>query len=224
MHHPASATATADVGAMAKDPICGMMVNKATALTSERNGRIYYFCSPACKRTFDDPERELKSMRTRVTIALTGVLALAILRAGAFLALATGATVSLPFRGGGRFPALVNVQQHVVTEMVWINSGARRCQHVRVHARELDRLIAALPPLEDFVLPGGTRAAALAHAARATCRCAERRVVTLSRKQKVAPALLAYLNRLSDLLFVVARELNRAAGCADVQWQQGKNR
>jgi Cu+-exporting ATPase len=82
---------------MAKDPICGMMVNKAGAvaagLVSERSGRSYYFCSPVCKRTFEDPERELKSMRTRVTIALTGVLALAILRAGAFLALAAGATI-----------------------------------------------------------------------------------------------------------------------------------
>ena len=77
----------------AKDPICGMMVDKATALTSERGGRTWYFCSPGCKQTFEDPERELKSMRTRVTIALTGVLALAILRAGAFIALAAGATI-----------------------------------------------------------------------------------------------------------------------------------
>ena len=77
----------------AKDPICGMVVRKAGALTSQRRGRTYYFCSPDCKRTFEDPERELKSMRTRVTIALSGVLALAILRAGAFIALATGATL-----------------------------------------------------------------------------------------------------------------------------------
>src|SRR5581483_999074 len=67
--------------------------DKATALTSERGGRTYYFCSAACQRTFEDPERELKSMRRRVTIALSGVLALAILRAGAFIALATGATL-----------------------------------------------------------------------------------------------------------------------------------
>ncbi len=84
-------------GDMAKDPICGMMVKKAGALaarlTSERAARTYYFCSSGCKSTFEDPERELKSMRTRVTIALTGVLALAMLRAGAFIALATGATI-----------------------------------------------------------------------------------------------------------------------------------
>lgn len=78
---------------MAKDPICGMVIDKATALKTERAGRAYYFCSVGCQRTFESPEQELKSMRARVTIALTGVLALAILRAGAFLALATGATI-----------------------------------------------------------------------------------------------------------------------------------
>jgi P-type Cu+ transporter len=78
---------------LAKDPICGMMVDKATALHTDRGGRTYYFCSPQCQRTFENPERELKSMRTRVMIALTGVLALAVLRAGAFLALAAGATI-----------------------------------------------------------------------------------------------------------------------------------
>ena len=53
----------------AKDPICGMVVDKATALTSERAGRTYYFCSVGCLRTFESPEAELKAMRTRVTIA-----------------------------------------------------------------------------------------------------------------------------------------------------------
>jgi Cu+-exporting ATPase len=78
---------------LAKDPICGMLVNKATALSSERGGRSYYFCSAGCQRTFESPEQELKAMKTRVMVALTGVLALAILRAGAFIALATGATI-----------------------------------------------------------------------------------------------------------------------------------
>jgi len=96
--------------------------------------------------------------------------------------------------------------------------------HVERLERELDRLNADLPPLKDFILPGGSRAAALAHVARTICRRAERRLVTLSRKQKIAPAMLAYLNRLSDLLFVLARALNRAAGRPDVLWQQGKNR
>ena len=89
----APATAGRSAKEMAKDPICGMVVDKATALRSERAGRTYYFCSTSCQRTFESPDTELKAMRTRVTIALTGVLALAILRAGAFLALAAGATI-----------------------------------------------------------------------------------------------------------------------------------
>src|SRR3990170_4268529 len=90
---PAAAKPAKPSKEMAKDPICGMVVDKATALKSERAGRAYYFCSVGCQRTFESPEAELKSMRTRVTIALTGVLFLAILRAAAFLALATGATI-----------------------------------------------------------------------------------------------------------------------------------
>jgi Cu+-exporting ATPase len=89
-----AAPATREAGrALAKDPICGMVVDKATALKVERGGRIYYFCSPNCLRTFESPEAELKAMRTRVTIALAGVLMLAILRAAAFIALAAGATI-----------------------------------------------------------------------------------------------------------------------------------
>jgi Cu+-exporting ATPase len=84
---------TKSVKELAKDPICGMVVEKSKALKTERAGRSYYFCSTGCQRTFESPEQELKSMRTRVAIALTGVLALAIMRAGAFLALATGATL-----------------------------------------------------------------------------------------------------------------------------------
>lgn len=78
---------------LAKDPVCGMMVDKATALKIERGARTYYFCSENCKRIFKSPETELKSMKKRVTIALAGVLLLAILRAGAFIALAAGATL-----------------------------------------------------------------------------------------------------------------------------------
>jgi cob(I)alamin adenosyltransferase len=96
--------------------------------------------------------------------------------------------------------------------------------HVERLERELDRFNAGLSPLKDFILPGGSRAAALAHVARAVCRRAERRLATLARRQKIALPLRSYLNRLSDLLFVVARALNRAAGRPDVLWQQGKNR
>ncbi|MEX2246887.1 MAG: heavy metal translocating P-type ATPase [Dehalococcoidia bacterium] len=81
------------VPGQAKDPICGMVVDRSTAVTAERGGRVYYFCSTNCLRTFESPETELKAMRTRVTIALAGVLMLAILRAAAFIALAAGATI-----------------------------------------------------------------------------------------------------------------------------------
>jgi cob(I)alamin adenosyltransferase len=83
----------------------------------------------------------------------------------------------------------------------------------------LDRLNADLTPLKEFILPGGTRSAALCHMARSVCRRAERRVFTLSCREPVSPVALKYLNRLSDLLFVLARALNRAGGIPDVLWQ-----
>jgi cob(I)alamin adenosyltransferase len=96
--------------------------------------------------------------------------------------------------------------------------------HVANLEAALDALNASLSPLKDFVLPGGTRAAAAAHMARTVCRRAERKLVALSRAESVSPLLLQYLNRLSDLLFVCARVLNRHGGADDVLWQQGKNR
>ena len=76
-----------------------------------------------------------------------------------------------------------------------------------------------LKPLKEFILPGGTRAAAAAHVARTVCRRAERSIVALGRHQVVTTAARQYLNRLSDLLFVAGRVLNRAAGVGDVQWR-----
>jgi len=80
-----------------------------------------------------------------------------------------------------------------------------------------------LKPLAEFILPGGTRAAALAHLARTVCRRAERAVVALGQAEAVTDAARKYLNRLSDLLFVLGRWLNQAAGGGDVLWQKGKN-
>ena len=87
----------------------------------------------------------------------------------------------------------------------------------------IDRYNAELPPLKEFILPGGVRAAALAHLARATCRRAERVVVALAQAEPVSETARQYLNRLSDLLFVLPRWLNKAAGSSDVLWQKGKN-
>lgn len=83
---------------------------------------------------------------------------------------------------------------------------------------------ADLAPLKEFILPGGSRAAAAAHLARTVCRRAERSVVALARKGKVSEPARHYLNRLSDLLFVAGRALNRAAGVEDVQWRHQRKR
>ena len=88
---------------------------------------------------------------------------------------------------------------------------------------ELDALNEDLEPLKDFILPGGTRAAAVAHHARTVCRRAERAVVALALEESVNDGPRQYLNRLSDLLFVLGRVLNRAGGRGDVLWQKGKN-
>jgi cob(I)alamin adenosyltransferase len=77
-----------------------------------------------------------------------------------------------------------------------------------------------LSPLKDFILPGGTHAAALCHQARSVCRRAERRLLVLAEQQSVSKVSTKYLNRLSDLLFVMARHLNKRDGVADVLWQK----
>jgi len=82
----------------------------------------------------------------------------------------------------------------------------------------IDRLEGELPPLSHFVLPGGSRTAAALHLARCVCRRAERRVVALAAETEVAPAVLAYLNRLSDFLFVAARVANHRARRAETPW------
>jgi cob(I)alamin adenosyltransferase len=89
---------------------------------------------------------------------------------------------------------------------------------------QLDGFNKDLPGLKEFILPGGAPSAADAHLARTICRRAERSVVALERKEKGGDGARRYLNRLSDLLFVIARVLNRASGKPDVLWQQGKNR
>lgn len=86
----------------------------------------------------------------------------------------------------------------------------------------IDRLQADLPELKNFVLPGGNQAAASAHLARCVCRRAERLVVALSAQESVSPALLEYLNRLSDYFFTLARHLCVSAGHAEILWQPAR--
>jgi cob(I)alamin adenosyltransferase len=91
-------------------------------------------------------------------------------------------------------------------------------RHVDALEELMDELTDALPPLENFVLPGGAPGAAQLHVARCVCRRAERLVVALGRVEPIGPFAVRYLNRLSDALFVMARHENRARGVPDVLW------
>ncbi|MEL0082876.1 MAG: cob(I)yrinic acid a,c-diamide adenosyltransferase [Gammaproteobacteria bacterium] len=90
--------------------------------------------------------------------------------------------------------------------------------------QQLDSLNSDLEPLKDFILPGGSAAAAHCHVARTVCRRAERLVVKLARSEEINPVGLKYLNRLSDLLFVLGRKLNEHQGVDDRLWQHHRNR
>ncbi len=91
--------------------------------------------------------------------------------------------------------------------------------HVQALEDAIDRYQAMLPALREFILPGGTPLAAALHVARTVSRRAERRTVTLSRRERLNGEIVKYLNRLSDLLFVLARWANHLAGQRDVTWQ-----
>jgi cob(I)alamin adenosyltransferase len=90
--------------------------------------------------------------------------------------------------------------------------------HVDALEKLMDRLTEELDPLENFILPGGSQAAAALHVARCVCRRAERRVVALGRTEAVGPFAVKYLNRLSDALFVMARYENKQRGVKDPLW------
>ncbi len=120
------------------------------------------------------------------------------------------------------FSHLVESIQHDLFEF-----GAELCQpgvlrileiHVSRLDEHLEKMNASLPPLKEFILPGGSRPAALCHLARTVCRRAERELVALSRTCGLNPESLKYLNRLSDLLFVLARSINLAEGRKEKAW------
>ncbi|MBC3917612.1 cob(I)yrinic acid a,c-diamide adenosyltransferase [Undibacterium sp. CY18W] len=88
----------------------------------------------------------------------------------------------------------------------------------------LEKYNADLPPLKDFILPGGSRAAATANVCRTVCRRAERAIVSVGATETINEAPRQYMNRLSDLLFVLSRVLNRYAGGSDVLWEKERER
>jgi cob(I)alamin adenosyltransferase len=120
----------------------------------------------------------------------------------------------------------LNAQLGVVLAELCISETARaktsgpaiEKRHVEALEELIDRLNKTLPPLKNFVLPGGSLAAAHLHVARTVCRRAERAVVTLAEKEPIGSHVLPYLNRLSDALFVMARYQNRQAGVDEPLW------
>ena len=94
-------------------------------------------------------------------------------------------------------------------------------RHIEKLERLIDEMQGAVGPLENFILPGGSAGAAQLHVARTVCRRAEREVTALAREEGVGPYVLAYLNRLSDALFVMARYENHTRGVAEPLWQPG---
>lgn len=102
--------------------------------------------------------------------------------------------------------------------------GATRIdsEHVLQLEREADNRNRQLPPLREFVLPGGCEAGAWCHYCRTIARRAERRLVTLNGQDALNPFALQWLNRLSDVLFILARQINIAAGAAENLWQHGQ--
>ncbi|MGD2116538.1 MAG: cob(I)yrinic acid a,c-diamide adenosyltransferase [Acidobacteriota bacterium] len=138
-----------------------------------------------------------------------------------------------PEEAGGSPTALLSAVQndlfHLGSSLAFLPDDEGRvpgpsleARHVEALEREIDRVNAELEPLESFVLPGGAPGAAQLHLARCVCRRAERRLVRLGREEgrhgRVPEHALVYLNRLSDLLFVLARAENRRAGVAEPTW------
>lgn len=91
-------------------------------------------------------------------------------------------------------------------------------EHVEMVEREIDRLDTLLPPLSAFILPGGSRGAAVCHICRTVCRRAERRILALAEQVEISSELLAYVNRLSDYLFVLSRKMNQDEKKEEIFW------
>ncbi len=125
-------------------------------------------------------------------------------------------------------PTIQNELFDLGSDLCWPSDDARRDRiptvqprHVENLERIIDELNAAVGPLTNFILPGGAPGAAQLHVARTICRRAERETITLSHDEPIGDLVLAYLNRLSDALFVMARFENQERGVAEPLWQPG---
>ena len=137
------------------------------------------------------------------------------------LVLATGVNEEI----GAALRAIQNDLFHLGSDLCIPETEKERRPVPRIEERHvtgledlMDRLSQELSPLENFILPGGSPAAAQLHVARTVCRRAERRVVTLAGREPVGPYTVKYLNRLSDTLFVMARHENKRRGQPDILW------
>lgn len=122
---------------------------------------------------------------------------------------------------------LTQVQHHLFDlggELCIPGHAAIQDAHIEGLEAHLDRFNGQLPPLKEFILPGGGEAASRCHVARTVVRRAERAAVSLARQETVRPEPVRYLNRLSDLLFVLARVLARADGQGEVLWDHQRRR
>lgn len=122
-------------------------------------------------------------------------------------------------------PPLTEIQHHLFNlggELSIPGYSMITAEHVAALEQTLDHFNEELPPLKNFILPGGSRSAAVCHLARAVCRRAERDLVALGRDAEINLAGRHYVNRLSDFLFVLARVLARRNGGQEVLWQQPK--
>jgi len=138
---------------------------------------------------------------------------------GAALAHGLAESLEVPLKG------VQNELFHLGSDLCILEEDKERMPVPRIEERHvtaleqcIDELSAALPPLENFILPGGSQGAAWLHVARTVCRRAERRLVTLGREEAIGEWTVRYLNRLSDLLFVMTRSENENQGVGDVLW------
>ncbi len=143
-----------------------------------------------------------------------------------------GLIASLPKEAAGCEKEMLRAQSDLFHVGAWLATtpdapSAKMLQGLGQDAadfleRSIDRMQESLPPLDGFILPGGHAASAWAHVARTVCRRTERRVVALAERENHTPplpAVLVYMNRLSDYLFVLARHINHVCGIQDVPWK-----
>lgn len=115
---------------------------------------------------------------------------------------------------------LFNIGAYLATDPAPAEPRGLTAGDVEQIEKAIDSLDESVPPLRSFVLPGGSTSASLAHVCRTVCRRAERRIVSLSHESEVSPLVLTFINRLSDLLFAIARHQNHILGIEETAWDQ----